>query len=204
MMEYFGDTRKRKFRCYSPNCRGKEVSKASFYKHKKRRKILEDANGSQEVIACEEWPDDSVAAEEVAIEEVDDFGFANGKILAPADRDSTLESAMRTQMVLLQSDLDIAKVPMDLQEKIMRRVFSEKSTSCFDSMSIGQLFSYAGNQSSFEFITFNTFILIHLIQYIYKDMIYFPKLLRFLYFCGRINRRGNEYSNLIRSTIEGL
>ena len=86
-MESISDTRKRKFRCYSPNCRGKEVSEASFYKHKKRRKILEDANGSQEVIACKEWPDDSVAAEEVAIEEVDDFGFANGKIPAPADRD---------------------------------------------------------------------------------------------------------------------
>lgn len=54
---------------------------------------------------------------------------------------------MRTQMVLLQSDMDSAKVPVALQEKIMRRVFSGKSTTCFDSMSIVQLFTYAGKMT---------------------------------------------------------
>lgn len=142
---------RRKFRCFSPNCKGKEVSEASFYRHKRKRNSLEDLNGSnqgvgQEVVRCNEWLDDDlVIAEENKGEESNVFDFGDGKIPAPSSRDFTLELAMRTQMVLLQSDMDSAKVPVDFQDRIMRRIFSRKSTDHFDSMSIGQLFTYAGN-----------------------------------------------------------
>lgn len=76
--------RLRKFCCYSPNCRGKEVSQASFYRHKKRREMLDDFGSEevigqevvgQEVVAEEEFLDDSVAEEvlrgaKVVLEEV--------------------------------------------------------------------------------------------------------------------------------------
>lgn len=42
--------------------------------------------------------------------------------------------------------MDSAKVPVDIQDRIMRRIFSQKSTDQIDSMSIGQLFTYAGNE----------------------------------------------------------
>jgi len=119
---------------------------------------LEDSNGleevvGQEVVGYKEFLDDLVVEEvlqgaKVVVEEVatklDGVDFVDGKIPILIGRDSTLELAMKTQMVLLQSNMDFAKVPMALQENIMRRVFSKKTTTCFDSMSIGQLFTYVG------------------------------------------------------------
>jgi hypothetical protein len=56
-----------------------------------------------------------------------------------------LESALKTQMVLLQADLDFGKASMSLQEKIFKRVFGINTSIRFKSMSIGELFKYASS-----------------------------------------------------------
>jgi len=111
----------RKLRCYSPNCKEKEVSSASFYRHKRRREAKEDVTVYQEdeiSIVHELVEGPVVEGSEVVLNEIiepeaeadvvseEGVEFIEGRIPLPAQKTFTLESAMKTQMVTLQADLD--------------------------------------------------------------------------------------------------
>ena len=48
-------------------------------------------------------------------------------------------------MVLLQADLDLGKASLSIQEKNFKRVFGININTRYESMSIGELFKYAGS-----------------------------------------------------------
>ena len=117
----------------------REVSSASFYRHKKRRELSGDVTFQQ----CNNSTMQQENGESIGVEENGEH--VEEKIPTPSQNFSTLESALKTQMVLLQAVLDLGKASLSLQEKVFKTVFGINTNTRYESMSIGELFKYAGS-----------------------------------------------------------